>query len=363
MTAKAAGRARHRGARARADGGGDGHAIVEFSRRHADFAVAGAAVSGGAIALFGVADTPVRATEAERMLAADGGASGRGRRGRGDRRAASPRATSTAAAPTAAAWPAACVERALGARAGRCVMRIATTVNGVRYERDVEPRLLLVDFLREDLGLVGTHIGCEHGVCGTCTVLMNGETIRSCITFAVQADGAGDHDRRGPRQHGEMHPLQEAFWEKQGLQCGYCTPGMLLRALGDPRREPGPDAARRSSEAIASNLCRCTGYQFIVDAVLDAADAACGDGGAAHDHHRAAAPHARSTTRTASGSASRSAALEDPKFLLGKGGYIDDLRVRGMLHAALLRSPHAHARIVVDRHRARPRRCPACSRS
>jgi len=149
-------------------------------------------------------------------------------------------------------------------------MRIATTVNGVRHERDVEPRTLLVDFLREDLDLVGTHIGCEHGVCGTCTVLMNGETIRSCITFAVQADGQ-EITTVESLANGEMHSLQEAFWEKQGLQCGYCTPGMLLRA--SEILAENPDPTREEVKAgLASNLCRCTGYAFIIDAVLDAAE-------------------------------------------------------------------------------------------
>ncbi len=149
--------------------------------------------------------------------------------------------------------------------------RIALTVNGRRYEREVEPRRLLVDLLREDLHLVGTHIGCEHGVCGTCTVLMNGESIRSCITLAVQAGGSEIMTVEGLATGGKMHPLQEAFWEKQGLQCGYCTPGMLMRAYEVLRQNPNPTAAQVREE-IASNLCRCTGYQFIVEAVLDAAE-------------------------------------------------------------------------------------------
>jgi aerobic-type carbon monoxide dehydrogenase small subunit (CoxS/CutS family) len=149
-------------------------------------------------------------------------------------------------------------------------MRIATTVNGIRYERDVEPRLLLVDFLREELDLVGTHVGCEHGVCGTCTVLMNGESIRSCIAFAVQADGQELTTVEGLVGNGEMHPLQEAFWANQGLQCGYCTPGMLLRAREILAENPDP-SREEVKEAIASNLCRCTGYAFIVDSILDAA--------------------------------------------------------------------------------------------
>jgi aerobic carbon-monoxide dehydrogenase small subunit len=149
-------------------------------------------------------------------------------------------------------------------------VRIATTVNGVRYERDVEARLLLVDFLRDELDLVGTHIGCEHGVCGTCTVLMNGESIRSCIMFAVQADGQEITTVEGLIGNGEMHPLQEAFWEQQGLQCGYCTPGMLLRAHEILTENPDP-SREQVKEGLASNLCRCTGYAFIIDSVLDAA--------------------------------------------------------------------------------------------
>ncbi len=148
---------------------------------------------------------------------------------------------------------------------------IVVTVNGKPLEAEVEARRLLVDFLREDLGLVGTHIGCEHGVCGTCTVLMNGESIRSCITFAVQANGAEIMTVESLAQGGQMHPLQDAFWEKQGLQCGYCTPGMLMRAHEILKENPNP-TPQQVREGIASNLCRCTGYQFIVDAVLLAAE-------------------------------------------------------------------------------------------
>jgi aerobic-type carbon monoxide dehydrogenase small subunit (CoxS/CutS family) len=147
---------------------------------------------------------------------------------------------------------------------------ISLTVNGQPHVAQVEPRRLLVDFLREDLALPGTHIGCEHGVCGTCTVLLNGASIRSCITLAVQADGADIDTVEGLAQGGEMHPLQDEFSEKQGLQCGYCTPGMLMRAreiLAD-NPDPSPDQVRA---AIASNLCRCTGYQFITEAVISAA--------------------------------------------------------------------------------------------
>jgi len=147
---------------------------------------------------------------------------------------------------------------------------ISLTVNGQPHVAQAEPRRLLVDFLREDLGLTGTHIGCEHGVCGTCTVLLNGASIRSCITLAVQADGASIDTVEGLAQGGEMHPLQDEFSEKQGLQCGYCTPGMLMRACEILARNPDPTAAQ-VREAIASNLCRCTGYQFIIEAVIAAA--------------------------------------------------------------------------------------------
>ena len=156
------------------------------------------------------------------------------------------------------------------------VRPISLTVNGRPVAAEVEPRKLLVDFLREDLRLVGAHIGCEQGVCGTCTVLLNGASIRSCITFAVQADGAevstveGLAMKREGEAGGELHPLQDEFSEKQGLQCGYCTPGMLMRACEILAQNPDPTPAQ-VREAIASNLCRCTGYQFIAEAVLAAA--------------------------------------------------------------------------------------------
>jgi aerobic-type carbon monoxide dehydrogenase small subunit (CoxS/CutS family) len=147
---------------------------------------------------------------------------------------------------------------------------ITLTVNGREYTVAVEPRRLLVDVLRDDFGLTGTHIGCEHGVCGTCTVLLDGASIRSCITLAVQADGAEIRTVEGLADGAALHPLQEEFWDKQGLQCGYCTPGMLLRACELLEQTPDP-TAEQVREGIASNLCRCTGYQYIVEAVLAAA--------------------------------------------------------------------------------------------
>ena len=148
---------------------------------------------------------------------------------------------------------------------------IALSVNGVRHELAIEPRRLLVDCLREDLGLTGTHIGCEHGVCGTCTILLDGESVRSCLTLAVQADGATIMTVEGLARDAALHPLQEAFREAQGLQCGFCTPGMLLLAWELLRDNPSPSEAE-IREAISANLCRCTGYQGIVDAVHLAAE-------------------------------------------------------------------------------------------
>lgn len=147
---------------------------------------------------------------------------------------------------------------------------VTLTVNGRTSTVSVEARKLLVDVLREDLGLTGTHIGCEHGVCGTCTVLRDGESIRSCTTFAVQVDGAEIRTVEGLAKGAQLHPLQDEFWDKQGLQCGYCTPGMLMRAC--EIIEQNPDVTHdQVREGIASNLCRCTGYQFITEAVCAAA--------------------------------------------------------------------------------------------
>ncbi len=147
---------------------------------------------------------------------------------------------------------------------------VQVTVNGVNYERAVEPRLLLSDFLRDTLGLTGTHVGCEHGVCGACTVMLNGETVRSCLIFAVQADGAEVTTIEGLAEGGKLHPLQEAFSEHHALQCGFCTPGMLFSALELLRDNPTP-TDREIREGIAGNICRCTGYQHIVEAVRAAA--------------------------------------------------------------------------------------------
>ena len=149
--------------------------------------------------------------------------------------------------------------------------RIWVTVNGQTFEGNVEPRLHLGDFLRQDLHLTGTHVGCEHGVCGACTVIVDGVPVRSCLMFACQANGDTITTIEGlAKPDGTLHPLQEAFWNRHGLQCGFCTPGMMMTLvafLGD-----NPNAAEDEiRDAISGNICRCTGYETIVDAALDAA--------------------------------------------------------------------------------------------
>ena len=148
---------------------------------------------------------------------------------------------------------------------------ITVTVNGTPYERSVEPRLLLSDFLRHDLGLTGTHVGCEHGVCGACTVLFDGQPVRSCLMFAVQADGHEVLTVEGLGTPENLHPLQEAFWETHGVQCGFCTPGFLMTLVPFLEENSNP-TEQDIRHAISGNLCRCTGYQHIVDAVRLAAE-------------------------------------------------------------------------------------------
>jgi carbon-monoxide dehydrogenase small subunit len=143
-------------------------------------------------------------------------------------------------------------------------------VNGRAYEGACEPRKLLVDFIREDLGLTGTHVGCEHGVCGACTIIMDGLTVRSCLLFAVQADGADLMTVEGLAPGEELHPIQQAFWDQHGLQCGFCTPGILMTVYEFLQQNPKP-TEQEIREALAGNLCRCTGYVNIVKAVQQAA--------------------------------------------------------------------------------------------
>jgi len=149
---------------------------------------------------------------------------------------------------------------------------VTLTVNEKIYQRQVEPRLLLSDFLRHELGLTGTHVGCEHGVCGACTILFDGESARSCLLFAVQADGHQITTVEGLAQStDQLHPIQQAFWEAHGLQCGYCTPGILMTLVPFLKQNPDP-TEEEIRQALSGNLCRCTGYQHIVDAVKLAAE-------------------------------------------------------------------------------------------
>jgi len=147
---------------------------------------------------------------------------------------------------------------------------VKLTVNGITYERDVEPRMLLVHFLRDDLGLTGTHIGCDTSQCGACTVMVNGQSMKSCTGFAVQYNNAEVLTIEGVAEEGKLNPIQEGFWEEHGLQCGYCTPGMIMASYQLLQRNPNP-SEDEIRHGIEGNLCRCTGYQNIVKAVQYAA--------------------------------------------------------------------------------------------
>ncbi len=149
-------------------------------------------------------------------------------------------------------------------------MKVSITVNRVKSTHDVEPRLLLVHYIREVLGLTGTHIGCDTTSCGACTVMLNGLAVKSCTVLAVQADGGTIQTVEGLAKNGELHPIQQAFWDEHGLQCGFCTPGMMITALQILERNPDPTEAQ-IRHGLEGNLCRCTGYQHIVNAVQAAA--------------------------------------------------------------------------------------------
>ena len=147
---------------------------------------------------------------------------------------------------------------------------LSISVNGVRRTHEVEPRLLLVHYLRETLGLTGTNVGCDTSQCGACTVLLDGRAVKSCTVLAVQADGGAVTTIEGLAEDGKLHPLQQAFWDKHGLQCGFCTPGMILTACDLLKNNPQPSEAE-IRHGLEGNLCRCTGYQNIVAAIQDAA--------------------------------------------------------------------------------------------
>jgi carbon-monoxide dehydrogenase small subunit len=149
-------------------------------------------------------------------------------------------------------------------------MRLSMTINGYRREDDVDPRTLLVHYIRDVAGLTGTHVGCETSLCGACTIHLNGQAVKSCTILAVQAEGAQITTIEGLGTEGGLHPLQEGFWEEHGLQCGYCTPGMIMASAELLKRTPNPSDAE-IREALEGNLCRCTGYQHIINAIQHAA--------------------------------------------------------------------------------------------
>ena len=150
-------------------------------------------------------------------------------------------------------------------------MKISLSINGTPHEADVEPRLLLVHFIRDLAGLTGTHVGCETSICGACTVLLDGKAVKSCTLLAVQANGAQVTTVEGLSKDGALHPVQEGFWECHGLQCGYCTPGMIMASCGLLQENPSPTEAE-IRHGLEGNLCRCTGYQNIVESVKYAAE-------------------------------------------------------------------------------------------
>src|SRR6478736_6799604 len=198
---------------------------------------------------------------------------------------------------------------------------ITLRVNGTTRTGSPEARKTLADVLRDDLNLTGTHVGCEHGVCGACTVIVDGRAVRSCLMLAVQAAGSEVTTVEGLAPdggHGGLGPLQQAMWDSHSFQCGFCTPGFVMQAIAFLSDHPDADE-QQIREALSGNICRCTGYQSIIDGVLLAAE------------------------RYTGASIKRS---EDPRILTGAGRYVDDIKLPGMLHAAFVRSPMAHARVL-----------------
>ena len=223
---------------------------------------------------------------------------------------------------------------------------VRLNVNGVEHHLEVEPRLLLVHAIRDHLGLTGTHVGCDTSNCGACTIHMDGRAVKSCTVLAVQADGAALTTIEGMATENELHPLQEAFWNDHGLQCGYCTPGMIMAAAGLLAENPNP-TEEEVRHGLEGNLCRCTGYHNIVKAVLDAAKvkgaASRRSRGCRHERddrigrsRRTASPHVGQSLRR----------KEDPRLITGRASYVDDINLVGQLWGAWVRSPEAHAKIV-----------------
>ena len=213
---------------------------------------------------------------------------------------------------------------------GEAVVRLV--VNGEERRAIAEPRMLLATSFVTSFGLTGTHVGCEQGVCGACTVRMDGEIVRSCLLFAVQAVGSRIETIEGLASGDELHPVQHAYHEKYGLQCGYCTPGLVLATVALLERNPDPSEAE-IREHLAGNVCRCTGYVGIVASVQEAA-------GSSQEGRNVAA------TETEGYVGRRIPPFESAKYLRGRGKYVDDIQLPGMLHAAFLRSPFAHAKVT-----------------
>ena len=215
------------------------------------------------------------------------------------------------------------------------LQQITLTINGKSVERKVDTRKSLADFLRYDLALTGTHVGCEHGVCGSCSVLYNGEPVRSCLMLAVQTDGSSITTVEGLATNGTLGSLQAAFKKNHALQCGFCTPGILTTATALLQKGQRLNEAE-VRQAVAGNLCRCTGYQNIVNAIVEAS----GGQTQRHNHQEHAPP------LVARFIGARVERAEDDELLTGKGVFVDDIEFPGMLHAYVVRSPHAHAKIL-----------------
>ncbi|MDP2607183.1 MAG: molybdopterin-dependent oxidoreductase [Deltaproteobacteria bacterium] len=213
------------------------------------------------------------------------------------------------------------------------LQRIRLTVNGKPVEREVETRISLADFLRHDLSLTGTHVGCEHGVCGSCTVQYNGAPVRSCLMLAVQADQSDILTVEGLSENGALNSLQQVFKKHHALQCGFCTPGVLMTASA-LLRESGPLDDAQVRQAVTGHLCRCTGYQNIVNAIVEASE---GEPQVPSRHEHAVASKFIGA---------RVERAEDNELLTGKGVFVDDIDFPGMLHAYIVRSVHAHAKIL-----------------
>ena len=227
-------------------------------------------------------------------------------------------------------------------------MQVTMTVNGEQVTADVEPRMLLVHFLRDQLRLTGTHWGCDTSNCGTCVVEVDGEPVKSCTMLAVMASGHSVRTVEGLAVNGELDPVQEGFMRCHGLQCGFCTPGMMITARALLDRDPDPDE-ETIREAISGQICRCTGYTTIVRSIQWAAQQLASTRRQRHDDRSRAPPALTGRHRRQRPKAVRHGRMlrkEDPRFIRGRGNYVDDIALPGMLHLAILRSPYAHARIA-----------------